>query len=308
VRSIYCQDAGLVDAGTRNAKESSMHPKVIFIISEKSSGSTILKDEIARHPDIRLVRKTEHNSHETLYWVKAACLLNHNAEDFMNGRPLWRPGVARKKLIRLLRDNVPDFKMPKDDRQLVFEGWNALCEGYRPVFLEKSPHHIQHWAALQLILEYVNSTDHDVKIVGLVRNPLAMVYSANQRWNTDPEERQFIWMKSYQNLLRFRDALPGKNFMLIQYCDLVDRPAETLKSICEFAEIGYYPEIGSDVHSESIQKWKTDPDFHLKLDARVASFARKFGYDEAELENPNGCTDKAEAQTNWIRKVLKVLT
>lgn len=272
----------LVQAGNYQLDES---PRAILLISEKSSGSTIFQNEMARHPQVMLIEHTEHNEHETQYWLKAACLLEMPADDFLNHEPPMRRPTARKKLVDLIGTNVPDFRMPDNDEQLVSDGWRALCSRFRPVFFEKTPHHIQHWAALSLILRYMQSADHDVRIVGLVRNPLAMIHSAWSRWNANLEERQFVWKQSYQNLLRLREALTPEQLLIIRYEDMVSDPASTMRDVCQFADLRCSDAIGSHIHRRSLDTWRVNPTFTLQLDESVAAVAREFGYTDADMEN-----------------------
>ena len=49
--------------------------KELLLLSDKSSGSTILEYELLKHSKIEHVKYTSHQDHETLYWLKAAVLL-----------------------------------------------------------------------------------------------------------------------------------------------------------------------------------------------------------------------------------------
>jgi hypothetical protein len=46
--------------------------------------------------------------------------------------------------------------------------------------------------------------DGDFRFVGLVRNPMDMLYSAWTRWRTQPEDSQHHWRIAHENLERFR--------------------------------------------------------------------------------------------------------
>ena len=50
-------------------------PLCLFILSVKSSGSSILQRILAESLSGRLVEKTTHSENETLYWTKAASVL-----------------------------------------------------------------------------------------------------------------------------------------------------------------------------------------------------------------------------------------
>lgn len=280
--------------------------RTLILVSEKASGSTIFKDEIVRHPQVNPIGHTEHNEHETQYWLKAACLLGMSSSGFLHGRSFYGRAVARDKLVELIAANVPGFAAPADDERLVFEGWAALCARFGPVFFEKSPQHIQHWAVLSLLLRYIQSTDHDVRVVGLVRNPLAMVYSAWHSWGSDPRTRPSVWQQSYQNLLRFQRALEPERFLLIRYEDMCAEPTETMRRVCQFAGLSHHEEVGRGIHRRSVDMWQLDPLYTLQLDESVKAVAREYGYTDAELVNPRPPSDRLNPLNHlrslWMRR------
>lgn len=260
--------------------------QTVLLLSDKSSGSTALQYELLRHPSVRAVRYTMHNDHETLYWVKAAVLLGQEPVDFVEGRLPLRSTEARRDLEALLRENVPGWTSPKSNSALVFDGWRALCEAHGPVFFEKSPHHLNSWAATSLLLRYALTTDHDVRVVGLVRNPLAVLYSAWTRWLTPPEERQAYWLRTYRNLLAVEALLGPDRVRVVRYEDLAADPVPRLGALTDW--LGLPPEetVGSGLHDRSVQKWTEDETFDLELDPAVRAIATRFGYTEADLYNP----------------------
>ena len=125
-----------------------MTKTVVILLSDKRSGSTLFEREICKHDGIQHVSYTPHTYNETHYWIKAACLLSKEEQDFSGGsRPdSYGPAAAtRKSLIKTIQGNVPEFVVPENDEQLVFEGWDAMCRQFaQPVFFEKSPHHAHH--------------------------------------------------------------------------------------------------------------------------------------------------------------------
>ena len=261
--------------------------RTVLLLSDKSSGSTALQYELLRHADVRAVGYTMHNDHETLFWVKAAVLLGQEPVDFVEGRLPIRPAEARRDLLALLRENVPHWTPPSDDESLVFEGWRMLCEAHAPVFFEKSPHHLNSWAATSLLLRYALTTDHDVRIIGLVRNPLAVLYSAWTRWLTPPRQRQAYWLRTYRNLLAVETLLGPERVRVVRYEDIIARPVAELREITDWLGLEASDEVGSGLHDRSAQKWVDDPSFDLDLDPAVRAIAKRFGYSDEELFNPS---------------------
>ena len=265
-------------------------PTVVLLLSDKRSGSTMFQRELCRHPLVQTVQYSPHTYLETHHWLKGAVVLGLPAALFAGGKVYDGYGSrtnARTYLIDCIKRNVPEFKIPTSDRDLVFQGWEALCYKFaRPVFFEKSPQLLANWAGLSLLLQWIQNTQFRVKIIGLTRNPMAVLYSAYQQFHTDPEKRQFAWMETQKNLLAFQQALPAGMFLHVRYEDLVARPQEKFREICHFIGIPEDPAVGKGVRSDTLMKWKDDPYFTFQLHPMVKQFASIFGYTEQDLENP----------------------
>lgn len=263
---------------------------VVILLSDKRSGSTMLERELCRHPGIQHIRFTPHSYNESHFWLKSACLLSTDPKGFSGGvRPnsYGSPSAIRKSLVSTVQGNVPDFQIPTDDRELVFKGWEALCEEFaHPVFFEKSPQHPHHWAALELILEWAKMTEYTVRFIGLVRNPMAVMYSAQQLFFTEPEKRQFGWVTGNRNIQKLARLVGPEQFLWMKYENLIGNPDSGFKEICEL--IGVLPDskLGQSVNADSLYKWREDSAFQFQLDPEVAIFAREFGYLDEELINP----------------------
>lgn len=268
-----------------------MKPTVAILLSDKRSGSTMLERELCKHPSIQHVNHTPHTFNETHYWLKAAVVLGLPPCFFAGGKVY--PGYGSRKnarayLVDVIRENVPGFTVPSDDRELVFSGWDSLCQRFAsPVFFEKSPQHLAHWGALSLMLEWRERSDYEVKFIGLTRNPLSVMFSARELFSTNPEDRQFGWVEIQRNLLAFRQLLPESVYRGIRYEDLISNPAGTLAGICEFIGVDRHDGMGSEVNANSLDKWRADSSFGLQLDESVKQMAREFEYTEEELTNEN---------------------
>jgi hypothetical protein len=266
-----------------------MKPTVVILLSDKRSGSTMFEQELCKHPQILHVPYSPHSYNETHHWLKAACVLKLPDSEFYGGKMYRGYGLrsgARKYLIDCIKGNVPDFIVPSDDEKLVFGGWNALCNRFaRPVFFEKSPQYLHHWACLSLILRWLETTDFDVRIIGLVRNPMAVQYSAIKAFSSKAEMRQFAWAQAYRNMLVFKDMAGAERFLLIRYEDLIEQPNEVFENVFGFIGVEPCEESGKQVHRDSVKKWIEDPWFSLQLDSSVLQIAKYFGYNNEDLQN-----------------------
>ena len=127
----------------------------------------------------------------------------------------------------------------------------------------------------------------EVKIIGLVRNPLAVQYSAHELFSSDAERRQFGWLNIQRNLLSIQSMLPPDMFKLVRYEDIIADPKQGLADLCDFIGVEYEDEIGASVHTSSKEKWMANENYTLQLDPSVRQIAKAFGYQDLELINPH---------------------
>jgi len=271
--------------------------KVVILLSDKRSGSTMLQEAMCRHPDIRHVDYSPHTYFETHHWLKSAVLLDLPAALYSGGRVY--PGYGSRENARAyiedtLKGNIPGYELPQNDRALCFEGWEALCRHYaKPVFFEKSPQILAQWGALDLLLEWMEKTELDVKLIGLVRNPLAVQYSAEKLFSTDPNDRQLAWLSTHRNLLTLCTLLPKERLKLVRYEDVIKDPDVELSKLCEFVGIAPVSGLGAAVHDGSKEKWRSDPDYSLSLHPAVRRIAEGLGYTSEELASPGAVGNPA---------------
>lgn len=152
---------------------------------------------------------------------------------------------------------------------------------------------LANWAALSLMLEWRARTDLRVKLVGLVRNPLAVQHSSQKLFGSRPSVRQFGWAEAYRNLLALRGMLDDEALLLMRHEDIIARPRLEMERLCRFVGIDPDPAMGSQITGETQERWRSDPSFTLELDPATAQIARAFGYGDAELVNPHGAPAEA---------------
>ena len=258
--------------------------KCILILSNKSSGSSAVQRLLAQAADLKCVENTRHFENETLYWTKAASLLQLPQRDMLDSEVPIAPDDAKQDLLKLLADNVPDYIPPMGDRALIFDGWRQLCDRYSPIFLEKSPHHLLQTSALDLIIEAIEQLQGEVDflLVGLVRNPMDVMYSAFRRWRTSPEALQDEWLVAYENLRNLKEKLSNR-VIIVRYEDLVNS-LEPLAPVFDFCETT----VGENLETlkeGSLLKWKGDRTFGFTLAPEVYELATAYGYTNAQLTN-----------------------
>lgn len=258
--------------------------KCVIILSEKSSGSSACQNLLAKFANIQHVSKTRHFQNETLYWTKAASILGKPQLNMVDSEIPIKREKARTELISLLKDNLDNYVPPDRDEELITEGWRLLCKKHSPIFLEKSPHHLCQWAAIELIIECTREIkDVDFLLIGLVRNPMDTIYSQYKNWKSSPQKVQEQWRIAYQNLLRLKEIM-GSQLVIVRYEDMVSS-IDYLEPVFNFCEVTASAADNTYLHQKSLQKWKNDVLFGFSLSDDTIELAEKFGYQRDELTN-----------------------
>lgn len=259
-------------------------PKCLIVLSEKSSGSSALQTLLSSVSDVRHVTRTRHFENETLYWTKAASILGMQQIDMVDSEvPIGRER-ARVDLVRMLGDNLPGYVQPADDRDLVMGGWAQLCERHAPVFLEKSPHHLCQWSALELILQCMRELPQvEFLLVGLVRNPMDTIYSQYRRWKSRPESVEQQWMAAYRNLLDLKEKA-GDRLVIVRYEDMTAslQHLQPVLDFCGHSAADLRPDF---FHRRSVSRWKDDPLFGFVPSEELVDLAGQYDYAPDQLRN-----------------------
>ena len=267
-----------------NLKSKMSDSKCIILLSEKSSGSSAFQNLLAKFSVVKNVSKTRHYENETLYWTKAASILDLPQLNMIDSEVPIERKKAKKDLVTLLRDNLENYSPPADDKELIFGGWKLLCEKYRPIFLEKSPHHLVQWSAIELIIECIKEfKEIDFLLIGLIRNPMDTIYSQFKRWKARPEQLQHQWLVAYQNLLKLKDIM-GEQMVVVRYEDMVTS-LRYLKPVFDFCDVKISEAEQDYLHPKSILKWKGDHLYGFSLSDEVITLAQSFGYHKKDLTN-----------------------
>ena len=262
--------------------------KSILILSNRSSGSSAVQRLLAQAADLKCVEKTRHHQNESLYWTKAASVLGLPQHDMLDSEVPIPPAAARQDLFALLQDNVAGYVPPAESqpltKALIFDGWRQLSAQFGPVFLEKSPHHLLQQSALSLIAEATEALAGEVEfmLVGLVRNPMDVLYSAFRRWKTPPEALQYEWLIAYQNLQDLAARL-GDRVVIVRYEDLVHSlaPLSPIFDFCNAAPSA----SATKLNPHALRRWRTSRSFGFSLDPEVKALALAYGYDADSLEH-----------------------
>lgn len=243
----------------------------------------MIQNSLSKHPLVNIVNYSPHTFNETHHWVKGSVLLKKNNSIFHKN--YWSKKKAKLELIDLLNGNIEDFKIPLTDKKLIFEGWEALCEKFsKPIFFEKTPHNLSNTEALSLLLEWIKQTKKNVKVIGLIRNPIAVQYSAYKLFRSLPDKRQFSWLNQIKNLIAFENSLDDDQYLRIYYEKIVKYPDKYFEEICNFLGIEYTVRISENISDNSLSKWKSDENFFFNIDDSVVKIATSVGYLKSDLK------------------------
>ncbi|AMJ86443.1 sulfotransferase [Alteromonas sp. Mac1] len=273
---------------------------VVYILSEKSSGSSFLFRSLNDALGITSYPTTKHFESETLFWTKAASLLDKPQLSMLASAVPYEKKRAREELESFLASNLPRDITFTNDEDLVFRGWYELIKHFGPVFIEKSPHHLLQWNALALMLEFEKRYVDKVNChyVCIARNPKDVFLSQFRRWNVNLKHLENQWLITYMNWERFRDQSSlsaSKTFT--RYEDLVTERQSVIAKICFTIGIKSKLEGGEKVRKSKSSK-QSDA-FGYVFSASTIQLAKEMGYTNSDLQHNKSL--KWTLYENYIR-------
>jgi hypothetical protein len=252
-----------------------------FILSTKSSGSSVLQRHLSALTSASLPN-SYHWENETLFFTKAASVLGLPQVPLINSHTPYSRQEGMKGLLRFLSDNVGEWTTPLRTEDDMFNAWNAVVRACGGDLVEKSPHHLYQKSVVALMERYADrQQDIDVQFIGLVRNPLATLYSSWRRFGMRPVREERHWVNAYRTLLSLADRRP-EQVKIIRYEDMVVEPGR-LASLLGIDEPAPTSET---LHGKSVERWRHDGRFRHHLSDEAIQVAQRFGYQVDELLNP----------------------
>jgi hypothetical protein len=264
-----------------------------FILSTKSSGSSVLQRHLSGLTSARLP-ETDHSENETLFFTKAASILGLPQQRLVHSEAPFSSAKAKKSLQQFLSQNLGEWHGHVATEADAFRAWSAIVHSGSGDVVEKSPHHLYQESVVELMERYADSEpDIDVHFIGLIRNPLATLYSSWRRFGMRPALEEGHWVRAYETLLRLAERRP-EQVTIIRYEELVTDPAR-LASL-----LGIEGPLASTerLHSKSLERWRQDRRFRHHLSDEAIRVAGQFGYRREELSNEHapGWTLRNEAR------------
>ncbi|WP_405223860.1 sulfotransferase family protein [Lentisalinibacter sediminis] len=249
----------------------------LFLVGCYNSGTTLLAQMLARHPDIASFPTEGH------------FITNQFVKDFDVGLPrMWSRG---EHLFRLTeQDEGPDAQRIKKE-------WGMRLDRRKPVFLEKSPPNTARTRWLQ-------SYFAPARFVAIVRNGYAVAEGIRRKadphhlpasWPIEDCARQ--WVRSNEMLQK--DSSYLDHLLWVSYESLAESPKDVLNNIARFAGLEDFPTFNTDdalvvherkqpiadLNNESIERLSAQD---IATINRIAGpTLEKFGY---EILNPDAKT------------------
>lgn len=257
---------------------------ILFVLSEKSSGSSYLARVLKELFKCNNYPVTQHYQNETLYWTKAASVLGLSQLKMLESSVPYSKSVAKADLEDFLSINLDDKSYDVNNKTDLFDAWLALSKRFGPIFIEKSPHHLLQPSVLTLLSEFKVYCEGivDVQFVCIVRNPITTGYSQYRRWQIPPNRFYEQWKLTYLNWLSF-SRLEGEHCSLIRYEELVMNPASALRPLVDKCGIDLSKMKLKEKGIAPKEQYLNDRFFHGVPDESVISLAKKYGYKENEL-------------------------
>jgi len=263
----------------------------IFIVGCPRSGTTMLYDHMARHPDLAWISNVSKKAAGSLAVIR---LLGFFLRD-------GHPTEAKKVWGRF--DIADHHTLGRQDvtpaARRYFEKVvaNHLRAAGKPRFLCKCPQN-------SLRIEFFDAIFPDAFFVHVVRDGRAVANSilrARKKhgggyWGCRPPEWRSIlehpmleasglqWKTIVEHALRSGRALPPERYVEVRYEDLCDRPEETFLDVCSRVGLQWDPArvkgIMKDVKSRNY-KWREafTPAEIETLDSLLGDLLTKLGYE-----------------------------
>ncbi len=206
----------------------------IFVVGAPRSGTTLLQNLIASHPQIRSAPETH------LFTKISRCLLYERNLRPIGKKPL--PTVLPGKTTRRLFEDLTDF-LPVSDtllnwvntiddtecfsvQEIAMRLFTDLGHGNGMIFVEKSPPHVYYVEEIKIVFP-------GAKIVNIIRDPRDVIPSINrmlQQMGKRPRtiyERAMVWTGSVT-------AAETAGLFTVKYEDLVTAPEKTMTEVFDY--------------------------------------------------------------------------
>ncbi len=285
--------------------------KPVFIVGMNGSGTTMLLDNLSRHPELyAFPRETRLIPH-----LQSTAHRYGDLTDDANYRRLWDD--VRGLLVFKQVNGQQPVPLP-DDWQQQPRSLSGVLDGVFTIFArregkqrwcEKTPQHAQH---VQMLAELFPGA----KFVHIIRDGRDSAASFARRWKRNPQLTIFRWKCVVREARRQGLAVGASRYLEVRYEDLTQEPEQWLRRICEFLELPFdevvlrssQPYLAGNKAgtktgkvkglSPNSGKWRKQftPRTVRQLEKIAGSLLTQFGY---QTSLPDADADPSTLQRKW---------
>jgi len=246
----------------------------IFIFSPPRSGSTLLRVILGGHP--RLFSPPE------LY------LLSFNTLKERKNALSGRMSFLQEGLIRTMmemkscqKEEAERLLKALEEQDISTKEFFRLMQTWLGdrIIVDKTPP----YAFNPEVLKRTDAEFEEAIYIHLVRHPAGTVCSfeksrvdlaigiSNELSLSPRQKGESWWLISHQNILAFLENIPTNSQYLVKFEDLVKEPEPTVKGLCQFLDIDFYPDMLNPYKEkrhrmtdgvQNLSKIMGDPKFH----------------------------------------------
>ncbi len=209
--------------------DKKLSSRLIFLISQPRSGSTLLQRVLGNHLDIHTVSEPWLMLHP-LYALRSG---GNDAE--YNSHLAW---IALQDFLQMLPGGEGEY-IEGLRRMYIYLYERALEGKSKRYFLDKTPRYY-------FVIPELYRVFSEAHYIILLRNPLAVLCSVIKTW---VKEDWFLLNNCKHDMIRAPHLLLdgikilGNRCIVVHYENFVENPNKEIRRICEHLKIGFIPEI-----------------------------------------------------------------
>ncbi|NOZ56822.1 MAG: amino acid adenylation domain-containing protein, partial [Calditrichaeota bacterium] len=225
------------------------NPPAIFVLSAPRSGSTLTRAILGGHPKLFSPPELQLLNYDTLGERKRQ--LSSGRDDF------WLDGTIRAlmEIRNCSVEQARELMAELEERDLPVQEFYRLMQEWLGdrIFVDKTPNYALSPHILQRAEEYFENN----RYIHLIRHPYGVIPSferarlhvfyppffTEEHGFTPRQLAELVWIISNQNILNFLKHIPEERQFRLYYEDLVTKPDETIRRICDFLEIEPHPDM-----------------------------------------------------------------
>jgi len=205
--------------------------RLIFMISQPRSGSTMLQRMLGCHPDVHTVSEPWLMLHP-FYACRDGYQADYDADTARTALNHFVQGIKRS-------GGSQDVYLQGVRRMYSYLYDCALSGSNKKYFLDKTPRYY-------LIIPQILKTFPKAKFIILIRNPLAVLTSILKTWK---KENWFSIQQHSHDLMRAPELILdginqlGPKAAVVHYEQLTRDPARVLQGVCQHLQLEFHPQM-----------------------------------------------------------------